>query len=58
VVYSRADAVVRLVDRVWIDNAFDTIRSRGVKATNRLARPINPSVPSGPRNGELETIVQ
>jgi hypothetical protein len=34
-VWSRKDAVVRPVVQAWIDNAFDTVRKRGLKSTSR-----------------------
>lgn len=39
-VWSRKDAVVREVDFVSIDNAFDTIRSRGLRAGTRTRQDV------------------
>jgi hypothetical protein len=36
VVYSRADDVARPVTNWWIDDEWDTVRSRGLRATTRL----------------------
>lgn len=38
-VWSRSDAVFRDVTDVWVDNAFDTIRSRGPETTSRVSNP-------------------
>lgn len=35
-VYSTVDHVARVVTRVWVDNAFDTQRRRGLQATTRI----------------------
>ena len=35
-VWSRRDAVARPVTNWWVDNAFDVVRSRGLRATSRL----------------------
>jgi len=34
-VYSRADGVARACTHIWVDNAFDTQRRRGIVATTR-----------------------
>jgi hypothetical protein len=38
-VWSRMDALFAPVETVWADNAFDTIRSRGHRATARTSNP-------------------
>lgn len=35
-VYSRADNVARPVSNWWVDNEWDTVRSRGLRATSRM----------------------
>lgn len=37
-VHSRSDGVFRQITDLWMDNAFDTQRRRGVSASNRLTR--------------------
>lgn len=41
-VWSRTDAVVYNVERIWVDNEWDTMRSRGGKSTARVT--LAPSV--------------
>lgn len=36
VVYSPSNGVANIVEYAWIDDAFDTVRSRGVKSTGRI----------------------
>src|SRR5215211_3069161 len=36
---SQVDGVLRLSTNAWVDNAWDTQRRRGVRATSRLTRP-------------------
>lgn len=37
-VYSRLDDVHRKVSMAWVDNEWDTVRSRGLRATTRVSR--------------------
>lgn len=37
-VFSRTDHAMRRVNGIWIDDAFDTIRRRGIQATSRMTR--------------------
>ena len=39
VIYSRAQAMTFDVERAWVDNAFDTQRRRGIRATSRTWSP-------------------
>lgn len=43
-VWSRADEVVYPLERCWVDNEWDTMRSRGGKSTERVTRDIDPAV--------------
>jgi hypothetical protein len=39
VIWSRTEGTVFFVERSWCDNAFDTVRSRGERASARSTRP-------------------
>lgn len=41
-VYSTVDNIARVVTTVWVDNAFDTQRRRGLNATSRITAPAAP----------------
>lgn len=53
-VWSRSDVVIRSVQGGWCDNAYDTIRSRGIEPTQRISwgvvngRILNQPVPENP----------
>jgi len=38
-VWSRTEGDIAQVARLWVDNEFDTVRSRGLEATARESRP-------------------
>lgn len=57
VIYSRADGIARQVNRLRLDESFDTMRRRKVAASSRFTRSITPASALGPRSGTEEPVL-